>query len=488
MLEVGRIVFQGSFGIVMSRNLFILVLLACGFLSEAANAQQNVEAYKQDRVPTSLLQDRSKRMKLRNDINRILAGRSPVNENFDKWYNLFILPRMTRYEPIADTVPNPLGQLSEWRYEFYQDLRIAAKNEVVHGRLNNLVFDYMSKVVKDNYHPAVRYNAMLIIGDLNQRELVVSGGAKSLPVAWHDKLEFIVGEVISPDQIDAVRVAGLIGTKRHVELDSLSSGGSPIPQGVKSELASRLLQVVVAKCPSDRSPGGHAWMQRQAIQILALLKSEDNQGAVTKELLAIISDEEQPLGLRCSTTAALVQLASPEVLGQASNDLTTKFTQLAIAACEQEAIRLKQEQGAAQETSEDNRVSSQADPFDSPVVEISLNNLKWHLYASYVGFVGVDQKGGLRAVGDTGEVKRIEKIVAVINTIMDNCSKPNSDLRRAIMDIRKGCQELKRLTASQVPAPEVETPADASIDVDAADAAAPSENDAAEVDFEFSES
>ena len=167
MLEVGRVVFQGSFGTVMSRNLFILVLLAGGFISGVANAQENGEVYKQDRVPRSLLQDRSKRMKLRNDINRVLAGRSPVNENFDKWYKFFILPRMTRYEPIADTVPNPLGQLSEWRYEFYQDLRIAAKNEVVHGRLNNLVFDYMSEVVKENYHPAVRYNAMLIIGDLN---------------------------------------------------------------------------------------------------------------------------------------------------------------------------------------------------------------------------------------------------------------------------------------------------------------------------------
>ena len=482
MLEVGRVVFQGSFGTVMSRNLFILVLLAGGFISGVANAQENGEVYKQDRVPTSLLQDRSKRMKLRNDINRVLAGRSPVNENFDKWYKFFILPRMTRYEPIADTVPNPLGQLSEWRYEFYQDLRIAAKNEVVHGRLNNLVFDYMSEVVKENYHPAVRYNAMLIIGDLNQRELVVSGGAKLLPVAWHEKLEFIVGEVISPDQIDAVRVAGLIGIKRHVELDSLSSGGSSIPEGMKPELASRLLQIVVAECPSDRSPDGHAWMQRQAIQILALLKSEDNQGAVTKELLAMISDEEHPLGLRCSATAALVQLASPEVLGQDSNDLTTKFTQLAIAACEQEAIRLGQ--GAAEETSEDNRISSQADSSDLSVVEISLKNLKWNLYASYVGFVGVDQKGGLRAVGDTGEVERIEKIVAVINAIMDNCSKPNSDPRRAIMDIHKGCQELKRLTAGQ----EIETPADASIDVDAADAAAAPENDAAEVDLEFSES
>ena len=40
----------------------------------------------------------------------------------------------------------------------------------VHDHLNELVLDFMKKLVAGDFHPAVRVNAMLMIGELNRVE------------------------------------------------------------------------------------------------------------------------------------------------------------------------------------------------------------------------------------------------------------------------------------------------------------------------------
>ena len=69
-------------------------------------------------------------------------------------------------------------------------------------------------MAKQNYHPAARYNAMLIVGELNDKEAVKGGSSPTAPEPSAQALIAMLKELDSPTQIDPVRVACLINYGR----------------------------------------------------------------------------------------------------------------------------------------------------------------------------------------------------------------------------------------------------------------------------------
>ena len=71
----------------------------------------------------------------------------------------------------------------------------------------------MSKIAKsDKYHPAVRINAMLTIGDLNSVDSIQS--AQNVPLA--NAMPVLLETVNDDKLIVPVRIAALVGINRHV--------------------------------------------------------------------------------------------------------------------------------------------------------------------------------------------------------------------------------------------------------------------------------
>jgi hypothetical protein len=182
--------------------------------------------YFHNTVERSMFESRSARGQRKNLVQGICGGTKPFAENqieFDVWFLKYYYPMMT--DPALLTAEEEQLQgdnLGKVRRELMRDYFNRIKNDpaglAIRGHLNDLTLKYLKKFVTLNLHPAVRYNAMLIIGDLDYKTYETTGGlrpADPMPEA----LEVLEGELVSPVQIDAVRVAAMIGLARHAELN-----------------------------------------------------------------------------------------------------------------------------------------------------------------------------------------------------------------------------------------------------------------------------
>ncbi len=133
----------------------------------------------------------------------------------------------------------------------------------LHTTLNNFILTTLTPTIADSqYHPAARYNWTLLIGDLNERELPLQGAGNeaALPAA----VPVLIGAIENPEQIDAVRIAALIGLERHARLDGLA-GDAVVPV---------LSALFTAPRPESRSEDVHAWILERAAGVLTLLNAE----------------------------------------------------------------------------------------------------------------------------------------------------------------------------------------------------------------------
>src|SRR5690606_28343622 len=125
------------------------------------------------------------------------------------------------------------------------------------------------KTVRDNiaikpYHPAIRYNAVLIIGQLD-KEAARGGSTKPVPYADATKTLVVLLEM---DKIQGVpvtspvKLAALDGLERHADL------------GADPSLADRINAAALAiathqETPADASADVHDWMRRLGAKVLA---------------------------------------------------------------------------------------------------------------------------------------------------------------------------------------------------------------------------
>ena len=68
------------------------------------------------------------------------------------------------------TTDEALKDLPKERERLLRDNLEACADPTIHRQLVNLVLHQMKSIVQDNYHPACRYNAMLVISGLNSVE------------------------------------------------------------------------------------------------------------------------------------------------------------------------------------------------------------------------------------------------------------------------------------------------------------------------------
>jgi len=165
----------------------------------------------------------------------------------------------------------------------------------LYDRVVKMILDFMSQAAADNtYHPAVRVNAMLMIGELPTAR-GASGPAGSLPAA----LPVLLAALNDPNQIDAVKVAALVGLGRHAgspTLDAQIRDGQLIPA---------LLALVDAPVPQGRSPAGHAWMRMLAIDALGASGQSGPNGAIATTLANVARSKANPMMVRRAAARAL---------------------------------------------------------------------------------------------------------------------------------------------------------------------------------------
>jgi hypothetical protein len=265
----------------------------------------------------------------------VVQGLVPYAENADKvkkYYKDYLYKSMTR--------PENLHSLPEKRKEIVGDLQDAKAKEM-HDALLNDVFDMMKKFVTSsaNLHPALRFNAMLIIGDLNAEEKQITlRFPNPLPAA----LDFMLVEYQKPTQQDGVKLAALLGILRHTQLDWARQDANKIPAATRQQITQLMLTLInTAEPPAGRKLDGHVWMQRRGVEILAALGLVGSNDAVTEAITGLLRNQKADLALRLSAAESLGKIKPPAKAK--SLDPTKESLQLAallVEACRKELDRM----------------------------------------------------------------------------------------------------------------------------------------------------
>lgn len=169
----------------------------------------------------------------------------------------------------------------------------AARDRVVQQTLRR-----MREMAEDKeYSNAVRSNAVLLIGELNERDPAPgqTGNPTALPAALPVLLEFIKVDKARDGIEDALTLNALIGVSRHVGL-----GVTDVD--ARRRIGAALLAAVHGgQRPGRRSIAAHAALRARAAVVLAELGNPpgDNGGAEAFDaLMRMVADHEAPVWMR----------------------------------------------------------------------------------------------------------------------------------------------------------------------------------------------
>ena len=296
---------------------FVLPSMVIG--QGAAETPAAGKAHQQLPIDESLKQSRYK-------ISPILRADNfgPGDEQLlETYYRKYSLPQWT--------LPQNYSSLPKFRNTLRSEVA-STKGGPIRDKLNSVLLDQLSQMANGNFDPTVRYNAMLMIGDLNVRPPAsATDDPQPLPAA----LPVLTAALEDKNQIDAVRIAALWGIRRHVKLG--------IADAEAQKVAAAMLKLATTKDAADRSAAGHAWMRGRAIEILGRLKSVGAQGAVAKAMVAMISESGDPLSVRCAAAWALGNLNLDQQTGLDPVAAIRALGELAVAACKDEVAQCKKE-------------------------------------------------------------------------------------------------------------------------------------------------
>jgi hypothetical protein len=315
---------RGSFGFGRAAA---LLTVAFGFLSSTASAQQ----YQADPVNDKLAKQGATVQGMAKDPAKYAAG---VND-FDDYFTTYYFPAMTRFgeDDLAKT-----GQL---RYDLFNRWLWATQNEEMLSHLTALAFPAMKAiVVKPIYHPAARYNAVLVIGMLDDKYGIATAGNQRPPKPLKDANTFLVALVNAgiagkAAATPSLVVGALIGLERHAQyhegLDAASIDGM-----------TKAAITLASKNPplADVDSKVAEWIRIEAATVLAKLGSVGPNGQSHDALMQVLSDGKLSLDGRCEVAGllGLIDYKEAKVDGKATTD---KMLQLAIEVSQVEGKRAK---------------------------------------------------------------------------------------------------------------------------------------------------
>ncbi len=276
---------------VVWRTLLAVALVgAIGFFSVPACAQAG---FKSDPV------DQRHR---RNGTRAKRFAKAPTSDAKDKadfggYVLRYYLPLLTRPEPEA------LARLADLRYDFFRSF-IWGADPSIQRVLTPRIFDKMTKIVRDRqYHPSVRYNAILMIGLLDTTYANDASATKPLPNA-NALLTAMVQQGVEKSAVPAPLLVGaLIGLERHAK------SWKGLPAQHRTATVDALLAVLAKEdLPQDISTKVQRWIKVIAVRGLANTGSLGEGAKIHKAFLALLVDENFRLNNRVQIVALLGEM------------------------------------------------------------------------------------------------------------------------------------------------------------------------------------
>lgn len=167
--------------------------------------------------------------------------------------------------------------------------------------LNGIMVEFMSEYIKPAYHPVLRYNAILLIGDLRSKEMDNINQTPEIPYA--PSTAILLSAIEDPNQSDAVKVGAWVGLLEQSELYGVNLGAMGNTE--KNKLMDLVVKTISEKAPPEgRGADAHSWMRKRAIDVAGNIGNAGRDGALANALNMVITDESLPIEMRCDAVAA----------------------------------------------------------------------------------------------------------------------------------------------------------------------------------------
>lgn len=254
----------------------------------------------------------------------------------------------------ADLTPqwasfNDLRDYYGYQFEKLRDATLSAEyGKVMQGMLDDLDRTQRAKtpaaqhlvgwfvagaraVALDNYHPAARVNATLLLAQIDDQGADLRAGKP--PVPAQAALVPMVQLYRAGNSPDGVRAAALQGIWRHVMLGA-------VPQQYRQGIAGMMLQLAESEAPAGRSPEAHAYLQRYAVDILSVLANPNVTEKTTQTLVSLSTANEKPHLIAAYAAAKMGQLQPGKGKVQEPSKVLRSWAARAAAAVDGELDRI----------------------------------------------------------------------------------------------------------------------------------------------------
>ncbi len=236
-------------------------------------------------------------------VAETLSGAQPFNPAaFDKFFNELMFPLFAQYQEVkvGAKMVSPLvggtGGVESpaiMRQRFKQNYVQKATNPQIHQHLIDITLTKMNEIASGEFHPVCRYNAMLMIADLNEVE----------PDRPYKKaLDALLKGATASTSIDAVRVPALCGLVRQAHAGIAGAASGEVINAMLALQAQRIP-------PADRTQDGHDWICRRAIDVLEAIGSPGPNGAVLTALMKTADDPAASIAVRTTAARAIGNIA-----------------------------------------------------------------------------------------------------------------------------------------------------------------------------------
>ena len=269
-----------------------------------------------------------------------------------------------------------------------------------------------------DFHPAVKLNAMLVLGDLNDVQPRGRVEAKPRVNTQRDLIAYLE----SPEQLsETLLVGALSGLQRHAH-DALDPNR-------KARIAKVVANLADAKTVSGRNAAAGLWIRRQAIDLLGQLGLAGERNIYVGKLYQIIRNQQNPLAIRVAAADALRKIDLTGLPAGVVGKLAQSLTQLAVDTCKTELTEAS-----------------------TPRRSFSADRLRMRLATVRQAVTGGGEpaEGGLMAVATEEEQKTLQELINVLQTVETQVQTLNAASNREQIEFVLGesVRGLRSLTPS----------------------------------------
>ena len=239
------------------------------------------------------------RREKQSSVSDLLKGKSSSANASDmqQWFSGYVIPQMAQTD---DASLRDLGKNRKafFRYYLPKDARGQLRNQVLQQ-----IVPAMQKIAEENYHPACRTNAVVLLSQLNSRE--GDRSTRQLPLPYAPMLPWLNGIVAGDKYPDYLKAPALAGIERHAAVRGPFTNQAMSEQEVTG-LGDEMVKVLKMKPESADGidPDLVQWMQRRAVRTLGMMGNPGKKGEYAKAIADTITNEDADMKTRVDAVAA----------------------------------------------------------------------------------------------------------------------------------------------------------------------------------------